>query len=500
MALLNNTQQSYYQGNDFGYYQFVSLKDIINQFMLIYVGEDKIISKARRLDVSFHAQRALAEFSFDTLKSFKAQEILIPASLKMILPQDYVNYTKISTVDSAGIKRPLYPTKDTSNPFSIKQDADGNYEFPPNTELLVNSNFPKSSIVAPWYKTDPMAHLFGTGYAYNKATFDTINITTGALTFTQHTLENWTKDRSRVYAVWQAINVANIDSVDLSAKGTTQALDTGITGGNLKIGITSTPPDTSTVPYSQAAAYTTNESLTYLKTLAGADAEIEWLVGQSGVTQSLIDADAVDVSAFNTVWLVIVSVVDFTTNSPASVATTSPGVNSIENISLLNTSAPFSLQANNAGSSTALNNYQSSIPSENNNDDYEDDLYWRLEGNRYGLDPSHAQINGSYYIDDEAGYIYFSSNISGKTVILDYISDGLGTEEEMKVHKFAEEAMYKHISYAILSGKANVPEFQVQRLKKEKFAATRVAKLRLSNFKSEELTQILRGKSKWIKH
>ena len=90
MGLLNSTQQAYYQGNDFGNYQFVSLKDIINQFMMVYVGEDKIISKAKRLDVAFHAQRGLAELSFDTLKSCKSQEITVPASLQMTLPQDYV--------------------------------------------------------------------------------------------------------------------------------------------------------------------------------------------------------------------------------------------------------------------------------------------------------------------------------------------------------------------------------------------------------------------------
>jgi hypothetical protein len=71
---------------------------------------------------------------------------------------------------------------------------------------------------------------------------------------------------------------------------------------------------------------------------------------------------------------------------------------------------------------------------------------------------------------------------------------------EPLIHKFAEEAMYKWISHAILSGKANVPEYQVNRFKKERFAAVRTAKLRLSNIKLEELTQILRGKSKQIKH
>ena len=76
----------------------------------------------------------------------------------------------------------------------------------------------------------------------------------------------------------------------------------------------------------------------------------------------------------------------------------------------------------------------------------------------------------------------------------------LEAEEEMKVHKFAEEAMYKWIAHAILSTRINTPEYLVQRYKRERFAAIRNAKLRLSNFKLEELTQILRGKSKWIKH
>jgi len=60
--------------------------------------------------------------------------------------------------------------------------------------------------------------------------------------------------------------------------------------------------------------------------------------------------------------------------------------------------------------------------------------------------------------------------------------------------------MYKHIAYAIVSTRSNVPEYIVQRFKKEKFAETRKAKLRLSNIKLEEITQILRGKSKQIKH
>ena len=69
----------------------------------------------------------------------------------------------------------------------------------------------------------------------------------------------------------------------------------------------------------------------------------------------------------------------------------------------------------------------------------------------------------------------------------------------MVVHKFAEEAMYKWIAHAILSTRENIQEYIVQRFKKERFAAMRQAKLRLSNFKSEEIRQVLRNKSKQIK-
>ena len=90
--------------------------------------------------------------------------------------------------------------------------------------------------------------------------------------------------------------------------------------------------------------------------------------------------------------------------------------------------------------------------------------------------------------------------MSGKTVVIDYLSDSLGTDAEMKVHKLAEEAMYKQIANAILSTSANVPEYIVNRFKKDARASKRNAKLRLSNIKLEEITQVLRGKSKQIKH
>ena len=70
----------------------------------------------------------------------------------------------------------------------------------------------------------------------------------------------------------------------------------------------------------------------------------------------------------------------------------------------------------------------------------------------------------------------------------------------MVVHKFAEEAVYKWIAYGVLSSRSNIPEYIVQRLKREASSKLRNAKIRLSNIKLEEIVQVMRGQSKWIKH
>ena len=162
-------------------------------------------------------------------------------------------------------------------------------------------------------------------------------------------------------------------------------------------------------------------------------------------------------------------------------------------------------------SSDTLTKYQSSSASDIGSVDADnmDDEYGNLVGARYGIDPQHAQANGSFFIDESAGKFHFSSNISGKTVILRYISDGLAATSSTNqaidltqslVPKLAEEAIYKHILYGVLSARRDSPGGVLAMVKKERFAETRKAKLRLSNLKLEELTQILRGGSKIIKH
>ncbi len=130
---------------------------------------------------------------------------------------------------------------------------------------------------------------------------------------------------------------------------------------------------------------------------------------------------------------------------------------------------------------------------------YSSDIEISTEGRRYGLDPQYSQINGSFFIDQLRGLIKFGAALAGETVTLHYVSDGLGTDSEMVVHKFCEEACYKHIAYGVLSTRSNTPEYIVARYKKERFAETRKAKIRLSNIKIEEFTQVLKGMGKQIK-
>ena len=164
MGLINQTSELYYEGADgnwnsgdenYGDYQFVSLKDMVNNFMIAYVGEDKIISKIKRTDVAFHAQRAIQEFSFDTLPSQKALEVEIPPALYMILPQDYVNYVKVSWADSNGIERIIYPTRNTSNPTAVNQDSNYEYQFDNNGKMtLANESVTLARFNASYYSSN----------------------------------------------------------------------------------------------------------------------------------------------------------------------------------------------------------------------------------------------------------------------------------------------------------------------------------------------------------
>ena len=398
----------------------------------------------KRTDVAFHAQRAIQELSFDTFKSVKSQEITLPPSLTMRLPQDYVNYVKLSWSDSSGIERPLYPTRHTSNPIPILQNSDGEYAL--------------------------------TAIGTITETSDTITL----------------DDEYKNILVGMIVSGPNVPVGSIVASTANASSITTITITNAN-GVAA------------EATYTGDETLTFTPTDGSLILEEEsvyvlenvtWADDEDKITQS----PNTDVSNIKVGMLVShdffpegTTVIDvngavITTSEPSTEASTST-TNEVTFISTPNDSSTWNSYSSETSTTDDANAYN-----------YDTDIYDFNMGQRYGLEPSHAQSNGTYYIDNLTGLIHFSSNVSGKNIVLRYISDGLGTDDEMQVHKFAEEAMYKWIAYAILSTRMNVPEYIVNRFKREKFTTTRTAKLRLSNLKIEELLHILRGKAKHIKH
>jgi len=288
---------------NYGGYEYISLNDAIDNFMVGYVGDGKILQQAKKSDVLFFAKRSLQEFSYDTLKSIHSQELTVPPSLSLPLPQDYVNYVRVSRIDELGIKRIIYPVNNlTINPYNNPvQDTTG---VP--TQDNFGNNIEGTSI---------------TEERWAKANLDLLNF---------NLLDNFND-----FAYWW--NLYGFD-------------------GN-----------------------------------------------------------------FNT-------------------------------------------------------------------------------GRLYGLDPQTSQINGWFSMNYREGKISFSNELVNELIVLEYISDGLGTDLDTKVPKLAEDALYASILYNIVSVRANQDPNNIIRLKRDRSAKLRNAKIRLSNIKLDEIAQVMRGKSKWIKH
>lgn len=90
--------------------------------------------------------------------------------------------------------------------------------------------------------------------------------------------------------------------------------------------------------------------------------------------------------------------------------------------------------------------------------------------------------------------------MSGETVILEYVSDGMegGVNSKITVNKLFEDYVYAYIQYAILDSKLGYKNILLIVLVK-KTALLRNAKIRISNIHPGRLLMNLRGRDKWIK-
>jgi hypothetical protein len=133
---------------------------------------------------------------------------------------------------------------------------------------------------------------------------------------------------------------------------------------------------------------------------------------------------------------------------------------------------------------------------------YNGDWYFDFSiGARYGLNTETANKNPTFTIDKNRGVISFNSDMSGRSVILEYVSDGMenGDDSSVSVNKMFEEYIYAYINYSILDSKLGVQEYIVNRARKKKTALLRNARIRISNIKPGRLLMNLRGQDKIIK-
>jgi hypothetical protein len=143
------SQYQYYEngGNaptdaNWGSYQYISLYDIVNNFMLIYSGNHNLINNEERFKVLFHAKRAIQELNYDAFKEIKVLELSVDDQLRYILPSDFVNWVRIS-IQRDGILHPLSENIQTNwsraylqdNTGTILFDIDGNALSPQFSEL-----------------------------------------------------------------------------------------------------------------------------------------------------------------------------------------------------------------------------------------------------------------------------------------------------------------------------------------------------------------------------
>tara|TARA_B100001057_G_C22867995_1_gene957461 strand:- start:2875 stop:3810 length:936 start_codon:yes stop_codon:yes gene_type:complete len=136
------SQYTYYENNgntptdaNWGSYQYVSLKDIVNNFMLIYNDNHSLVNNTGRFKVLFYAKRAIQELNYDAFKEIKVLEMKINDSVRFILPSDYVNWVRVSLYKD-GYLRPLTENIQVGSALAFLKDNDGNILFDESGKAL----------------------------------------------------------------------------------------------------------------------------------------------------------------------------------------------------------------------------------------------------------------------------------------------------------------------------------------------------------------------------
>lgn len=144
MAYISNYQYYTNNGNvpedaNWGSYQYVSLADIVNNFILMYVGNDKLVNNVDRWTILFHAKRAIQELNYDALRNIKVLEFEMGDNLKLVMPPDYINYVRISML-RGGVLLQLSENRSVMSATAYLQDNQGDIVFDSNGEVVVGQS------------------------------------------------------------------------------------------------------------------------------------------------------------------------------------------------------------------------------------------------------------------------------------------------------------------------------------------------------------------------
>lgn len=130
------SQFDYYDTQDnWGSYQYVSLYDIVNNYILMYSGNHSLVNNEERYKILFHAKRAIQELNYDAFKEVKVLELSVCDSLRFVLPSDFVNWVRISLYKD-GWLRPLTENIQTLSSDAYLQDNNCNILFDHNGNVL----------------------------------------------------------------------------------------------------------------------------------------------------------------------------------------------------------------------------------------------------------------------------------------------------------------------------------------------------------------------------
>lgn len=139
--MASENPQIYYEDEEkHGEYVYVTLEEMINNFISNYTGDGTVLGKTSRSKIIYQFKQGVKKFSLNALREVKAVELELGDTLDIILPPDYVNYVRISYVNpDTGDLMVLSVNDKTPIATAYLQDHEANILFDDNGFILEGS-------------------------------------------------------------------------------------------------------------------------------------------------------------------------------------------------------------------------------------------------------------------------------------------------------------------------------------------------------------------------